>query len=102
MTSVSAPTTLATNYSPDNLQLVRGLSLLDATMIVIGSMIGSGIFIVSAKSMTIVGSPGWLLAAWASAGGVTITGGVCCAERGAMLRRAGWQDGVLRRECGTG
>src|SRR3989449_8611073 len=47
-------------------RLVRGLGLIDATMIVVGSMIGSGIFIVSAKSMTIVGSPGWLLAAWRS------------------------------------
>src|SRR2546430_5340631 len=100
MTSVSAPTTLATNYSPDNLQLVRGLSLLDATMIVIGSMIGSGIFIVSAKSMTIVGSPGWLLAAWAIAGVVTITGALCCAELAAMLPRAGGQYVFLREAYG--
>jgi amino acid permease len=54
--------------------LVRGLGLLDATMIVIGSMIGSGIFIVSAKSAALVGAPGWLLAAWALAGVLTITG----------------------------
>ena len=43
--------------------LVRGLSLLDATMIVMGSMIGSGIFLVSAESARLVASPGWLLAA---------------------------------------
>ena len=48
-------------------KLVRELSLLDATMIVVGSMIGSGIFIVSAESSRLVGSPGWLLMAWALA-----------------------------------
>src|SRR2546423_5377130 len=84
----------------DTLQLVRGLNLLDATMIVIGSMIGSGIFIVSAKSMTIVGSPGWLLAAWAIAGVVTITGALCCAELAAMLPRAGGQYVFLREAYG--
>src|SRR2546429_5796057 len=68
--------------------LVRGLGLIDATMIVVGSMIGSGIFIVSAKSMTILGSPGWLLAAWAIAGVLTITGALCCAELAAMMPRA--------------
>src|SRR5438874_11660060 len=70
-------------------RLVRGLGLIDATMIVVGSMIGSGIFIVSAKSMTIVGSPGWLLAAWALAGVVTITGALCCSELATMMPRAG-------------
>ena len=53
-------------------KLVRELSLLDATMIVVGSMIGSGIFIVSAESSRLVGSPGWLLMAWALAGVLTI------------------------------
>src|SRR5258708_35578970 len=72
-------------------QLVRVLSLLDATMIVIGSMIGSGIFIVSAKSAALVGAPGWLLAAWAIAGVMTITGALCCAELAAMMPRAGGQ-----------
>src|SRR6266699_1294642 len=81
-------------------KLVRGLSLLDATMIVIGSMIGSGIFIVSAKSMTIVGSPGWMLAAWAIAGVVTITGALCCAELAAMMPHAGGQYVFLREAYG--
>src|SRR5947208_8543299 len=85
----------------DSLRLVRGLSLLDATMIVIGSMIGSGIFIVSAKSMTIVGSPGWLLAAWAIAGVLTITGALCCAELAAMMPRAGGQYVFLRDAYGS-
>src|SRR6266568_2861578 len=82
-------------------RLVRGLGLIDATMIVVGSMIGSGIFIVSAKSMTIVGSPGWLLAAWAIAGVLTITGALCCAELAAMMPRAGGQYVCLREAYGS-
>ncbi|HKC65024.1 MAG TPA: amino acid permease [Pyrinomonadaceae bacterium] len=77
-------------------KLVRGLSLLDATMIVIGSMIGSGIFITSAESAKTIGSPGWLLAAWALAGVLTITGALCCAELAAMMPRAGGQYVFLR------
>src|SRR5213593_3172636 len=82
-------------------RLVRGLGLIDATMIVVGSMNGSGIFIVSAKSMTIVGSPGWLLAAWAIAGVLTITGALCCAELAAMMPRAGGQYVFLREAYGS-
>ena len=43
---------------------IRGLGLLDSTMIVAGSMIGSGIFIVSAEIARDLGSAGWLLAVW--------------------------------------
>ncbi len=81
-------------------KLVRELSLLDATMIVVGSMIGSGIFIVSAESSRLVGSPGWLLAAWALAGVLTITGALCCAELAAMWPRAGGQYVFLREAYG--
>ena len=45
-------------------KLVRGLGLLDSTMLVAGSMIGSGIFIVSSIIARQVGSPGWLLVVW--------------------------------------
>src|SRR3977135_4689737 len=86
--------------SAERAHLVRGLGLLDATMIVIGSMIGSGIFIVSAKSSALVGSPGWLLAAWAIAGVLTITGALCCAELAAMMPRAGGQYVFLREAYG--
>jgi basic amino acid/polyamine antiporter, APA family len=86
------------NSSPT--KLVRGLGLLDATMIVIGSMIGSGIFITSAESARMVGAPGWLLAAWALAGVLTITGAVCCAELAAMWPRAGGQYVFLREAYG--
>lgn len=83
----------AENPSP---KLVRGFGLLDATMIVVGSMIGSGIFITSAESARLVGSPGWLLVAWALAGVLTITGALCCAELAAMWPRAGGQYVFLR------
>src|SRR5918992_3599977 len=82
-------------------KLVRGLSLLDATMIVVGSMIGSGIFIVSAESSRLVGSPGWLLMAWALAGLLTITGALCCAELAAMWPQAGGQYVFLREAYGS-
>jgi APA family basic amino acid/polyamine antiporter len=88
---------MATESAP---KLVRGLSLLDATMIVVGSMIGSGIFITSAESSRLVGSPGWLLMAWALAGVLTITGALCCAELAAMWPRAGGQYVFLREAYG--
>ena len=81
-------------------RLERGLGLTDATMIVVGSMIGSGIFITSAESARLVGSPGWLLAAWALAGLLTITGALCCAELAAMMPRAGGQYVFLREAYG--
>ena len=80
--------------------LVRGLTLVDATMIVVGSMIGSGIFLVSADSSKLVGSPGWLLVAWAIAGVLTITGALSCAELAAMMPRAGGQYVFLREAYG--
>ncbi len=70
-------------------ELVRGLKLLDATMIVVGSMIGSGIFIVSAESARLVGAPGWLLLAWVLAGTMTITGALCFGELAAAMPKAG-------------
>src|SRR5438128_1528646 len=81
-------------------ELVRGFGLLDATMIVVGSMIGSGIFITSAESARLVSAPGWLLAAWAIAGVLTITGALCCAELAAMWPRAGGQYVFLREAYG--
>ena len=86
--------------TPNISNLVRGLGLLDATMIVVGSMIGSGIFITSAESSRLVGSPGWLIMAWALAGVLTITGALCCAELAAMWPRAGGQYVFLREAYG--
>ena len=83
-------------------KLVRGLTLVDGTMIVIGSMIGSGIFITSAESSRLVGSPGWLLVAWVLAGVMTITGALCCAELAAMMPRAGGPYVFLRQAYSPG
>ncbi|MEO7167162.1 MAG: amino acid permease [Spartobacteria bacterium] len=83
-----------------NDKLVRGLGPLDATMIVIGSMIGSGIFITSAESTRLLGAPGLLLLAWTMAGVLTITGALCCAELAAMMPRAGGQYVFLRQAYG--
>ena len=87
-------------WTPPNDKLQRGLGPLDATMIVIGSMIGSGIFITSAESTRLLGAPGWLLLAWTMAGLLTIAGALCCAELAAMLPRAGGQYVFLRSAYG--
>ncbi len=70
-------------------KLVRSLTLLDSTTIVVGSMIGSGIFIVSAESARLLGAPGWLLVAWLLAGTMTICGALCFGELAAAMPRAG-------------
>jgi APA family basic amino acid/polyamine antiporter len=80
--------------------LARELGPVDATTIVMGSMIGSGIFIVSATSAQLVGSPGWLLAAWGISGLLTVCGALCAAEVAAMMPRAGGQYVFLREAYG--
>src|SRR5881296_2369494 len=81
--------------------LVRGLGPIDAFMIVIGSMIGSGIFITSAESSRLSGAPGWLLLGWAFAGLLTITGALCCSELATMMPRAGGVYVFLREAYGS-
>ena len=76
--------------------LHRDIGVLDATMLVMGAMIGSGIFITSAESARLVGAPGWLLLAWALAGLMTISGAIASAELAAMMPRAGGQYVFLR------
>src|SRR5438309_5028236 len=77
-------------------EFTRGLGLYDSTMVVIGSMIGSGIFIVSSDMARTIGSAGWLLAAWAFAGFLTIVGALSYGELAAMMPRAGGQYVYLR------
>jgi APA family basic amino acid/polyamine antiporter len=74
----------------------RGLGLFDATMVVVGSMIGSGIFIVSAFMGRLIGSPGWLLVAWLITGVLTVTAALSYGELAAMMPRAGGQYVYLR------
>src|SRR5437764_8356388 len=75
---------------------VRGLGLLDSTMIVAGSMIGSGIFIVSGGISKQVGSPGWLLVVWIVTGLLTVIGALSYGELAAMMPKAGGQYVYLR------
>ena len=72
------------------------LGLLDATMVVAGSMIGSGIFIVSADIARNVGSSGWLILVWLIAGFMTITAALCYGELSGMFPKAGGQYVYLK------
>jgi APA family basic amino acid/polyamine antiporter len=72
------------------------MGLWDATMIVSGSMIGSGIFIVSADMLKDVGSAGWLIAAWVITGFMTITAAISYGELSSMFPKAGGQYVYLR------
>lgn len=75
---------------------VRGLGLLDSTMIVAGSMIGSGIFIVSGGISKQVGAPGWLLVVWIVTGLLTVMAALSYGELAAMMPKAGGQYVYLR------
>lgn len=81
-------------------ELYKGLGLFDATTIVMGSMIGSGIFIVSAEIGREVGSPGLLLLAWVISGLMTVLAAVTYGELAAMMPRAGGQYVYLREAFG--
>lgn len=72
------------------------LSLLDGTMIVAGSMIGSGIFIVSADMLRNVGSSGWLMAVWLITGFMTVAAAVSYGELSSMFPKAGGQYVYLK------
>ena len=72
------------------------LGLLDATMIVAGSMIGSGIFIVSADIVRNVGSAGWLILVWLITGFMTLTAAVSYGELSGMFPKAGGQYVYLK------
>ncbi|HTU91307.1 MAG TPA: amino acid permease [Gemmataceae bacterium] len=74
----------------------RGLGLFDATMVVVGSMIGSGIFIVPATMAGELGSPGWLLVAWLITGVLTVSAALSYGELAAMMPQAGGQYLYLR------
>jgi len=77
-------------------EFVRAISRVDATALVVGSMIGSGIFIVSAGMLRDVGTPGLLLLVWAVSGIVTVMGALTYGELAAMFPKAGGQYVYLR------
>jgi basic amino acid/polyamine antiporter, APA family len=81
-------------------EFVKGLGLTSATTLVMGSMIGSGIFIVSAEISRLVDSPALLIAAWVVTGFMTITGALAYGELAAMMPHAGGQYVYLRESLG--
>ncbi len=102
---LSTPTTSpsATDWeihSHQDKELVKALGLTSATMLVMGSMIGSGIFIVSAEISREVDSPALLIGAWAVAGFMTIVAALSYGELAAMMPRAGGQYVYLREALG--
>src|SRR5215469_7901090 len=76
--------------------LIPSLGLLDGTMIVAGSMIGSGIFIVSADITRNVGSAGWLIFVWLITGFMTLSAAMSYWELSGMYPRAGGQYVYLK------
>jgi basic amino acid/polyamine antiporter, APA family len=96
MTSVAT----ADRVTESQPEFVKAMTLTDATMLVAGSMIGSGIFIVSADIGRTVGSPFWLLMAWIVTGVITLLGALAYGELAAMYPRAGGQYVFLRESMG--
>src|SRR5467141_5235770 len=86
----------STPVQSQRVEFVRAISRLDATALVVGSMIGSGIFIVSADILRQVGTPGVLLTVWLLSGVVTLLGALTYGELAAMFPRAGGQYVYLR------
>jgi APA family basic amino acid/polyamine antiporter len=75
----------------------RRLGLFDSTMLVVGSMIGSGIYIVSASMARFLGSPGWVLIAWILSGVMTVMGALAFGELASMMPKAGGPYVFLKR-----
>src|SRR6266568_1952424 len=86
---------MTTTQQPQT-EFVRAISRLDATALVVGSMIGSGIFIVSAEILREVHAPGLLLVVWGLSGVVTLMGALSYGELAAMFPNAGGQYVYLR------
>ncbi len=97
-----ANVTAATDNQPSNSQseFVKAITLTDATMLVAGSMIGSGIFIVSADIARKVDSPAFMLLAWILTGVITLLGALAYGELAAMYPKAGGQYVFLRESMG--
>jgi basic amino acid/polyamine antiporter, APA family len=88
--------TQAQTAAPDHSHFVRSLGIFDSLMIVVGVMIGSGIFIVSADMARVIGSAGWLLVAWLFAGVLTIAAAFSYGELASMMPDAGGMYVYLR------
>ena len=91
---------MSSEQNAQPVHFTRAMGLLDSTAVVVGSMIGSGIFIVSAEASRHLGAPGWVLLAWLLAGVLTVVGAVCYSELSAMHPEAGGQYVFLRESFG--
>ncbi len=81
-------------------ELIRGLGLRDATALVIGTIIGTGVFLKTTPMAQAVGAPQWVLAAWIVAGLLSLAGALTYAELGALLPQAGGEYVYLRTAYG--
>lgn len=97
---MSTKTEVIPTTAPPEQELVKALGFTSATTLVIGSMIGSGIFIVSAQIAREVNSPALLIMAWVITGFLTITGALAYGELAAMMPKAGGQYVYLRESLG--
>jgi APA family basic amino acid/polyamine antiporter len=98
--SVETKPAIVTTSDPSDREFVKGLGLTSSTMLVTGSMIGSGIFIVSAEIAREVGSPALLIGAWAVTGFLTIVAALSYGELAAMMPHVGGQYVYLRESLG--
>src|SRR6476660_398136 len=88
------------SIADDRYKLVRGLGLIAAISVIIGNVIGTGVFL-KARVMTCnVGSPGWVIAAWVAAGFLSLAGALTYAELTAMKPQAGGEYVFLRDAFG--
>lgn len=99
---MNQPTTVPNvkGVAQQDVGFVQGMGLTSATMLVMGSMVGSGIYIVSADITRLVQSPALLIGAWVVTGVMTIIGGLAYGELSAMMPRAGGQYVFLRESLG--
>lgn len=86
------------NHSPT--RLLRGLTMVDTTALVIGTVIGTGVFLKAAPMAQAVGTPALVLLAWVAAGLLSLAGALTYAELGAMLPEAGGEYVYLRKSYG--
>jgi APA family basic amino acid/polyamine antiporter len=89
-----------TTPAPSNITLIRGLGLIAAVSIVIGNVIGTGVFLKTRTMTCNVGSPGKVIAVWIVAGVLSVAGALTYAELAAMMPRAGGEYVFLREAYG--
>src|SRR5919109_2264606 len=95
------PDIRSSQIAEDKNQLIRCLTFTDTTALVIGTIIGTGVFLKTAVMAQQVGTPALVLAAWVVAGALSLAGALTYAELGAMLPHAGGEYVYLRTAYGN-